>query len=119
MTISAISGASLAAHGVTNVAHLTTLVPVLTFTKTGYMTPVYTIRGVGFQDNTLSNASSVAVYVDEVPLPFSIETMGAGLDLARVEVLKGRRGPSTEESDPGAINYIAARPTDYSKPAWT
>jgi outer membrane receptor protein involved in Fe transport len=114
MTISAISGDSLAAHGVTDPSQLGTLVPGLTFTKTGYMTPVYTIRGVGFQDNTLSAAGSVAVYVDEVPLPFSIETTGVGLDLARVEVLKGPQGTLYgENSTGGAINYIAARPTDH------
>jgi outer membrane receptor protein involved in Fe transport len=114
MSISAISGDSLAAHGVTDTSQLGTLVPGLTFTKTGYMTPVYTIRGVGFQDNTLSAAGSVAVYVDEVPLPFSIETKGVGLDLARVEVLKGPQGTLYgENSTGGAINYIAARPTDH------
>jgi iron complex outermembrane recepter protein len=114
MTISAISGDELISRGITDTSQLSTVVPGFTYTQTGYLTPVYTIRGVGFQDNTLTAPPSVAVYVDEVPLPFSIETQGAALDLERVEVLKGPQGTLFGESSTGgAINYIAAKPTNH------
>jgi iron complex outermembrane recepter protein len=114
MTISAVTGDALIAHGVTDTSQLSAVVPGFTYTQTGYLTPVYTIRGVGFQDNTLSAPPSVSVYVDEVPLPFSIETQGAALDLERVEVLKGPQGTLFGESSTGgAVNYIAAKPTNH------
>ena len=55
----------------------------------------------------------ISVYVDEVPLPFSVLARGATLDLERVEVLKGPQGTLFGQNAPGgAINYIAAKPTD-------
>jgi iron complex outermembrane receptor protein len=114
MTISAVSGDALVERGIFDTSQLSGVVPGFSFTETGYGTPVYTIRGVGFQDNTLSAPPSVSVYVDEVPLPFSIETQGAALDLERVEVLKGPQGTLFgENSTGGAINYIAAKPTSH------
>jgi len=55
----------------------------------------------------------VSVYVDEIPLPFSIMTKGAILDVQRVEVLKGPQGTLFgQNSTGGAINYIANKPTE-------
>ncbi|WP_179043324.1 TonB-dependent receptor [Sphingobium lactosutens] len=111
MSISAIGGDELLSRGVSSTADLAKLVPGLTFTQSQVSTPVYTIRGVGFYDSTLSASPAVSVYVDEVPLPFAILTEGAALDLARVEVLKGPQGTLYgQNATGGAINYISAKP---------
>jgi len=60
----------------------------------------------------LAATPTVTVYVDEVPLPFSHMTQFAGLDVERVEVLKGPQGTLYgENADGGAINFIAAKPS--------
>src|SRR5690606_8677598 len=53
------------------------------------------------------------VYVDEVPLAYGAFTKGAAIDRERVEVLKGPQGLLFgQNSTGGAINYIAAKPTE-------
>ena len=114
MSITALSGQALIDRGVTQTADLTKVVPGFNFTETAYATPVYTIRGIGFQESSLAASPAVSVYVDEVPLPFPEETEAAALDLERVEVLKGPQGTLYgEDSTGGAVNYIAAKPTSH------
>jgi outer membrane receptor protein involved in Fe transport len=114
MSITTMRGDDLIDRGVTSTADLANIVPGLTYQPSPFNTPVYTLRGVGFYDSTLSAAPTVAVYTDEVPLPFSAMTREAGLDLERVEVLKGPQGTLFgENTTGGAINYIAAKPTDH------
>jgi iron complex outermembrane recepter protein len=112
MSINATTGDQLVRQGITSTADLVKIVPGFNFTETSYATPVYTIRGVGFQETTLASSPAVSVYVDEIPIPFPIETTAAGLDLERVEVLKGPQGTLYgENSTGGAVNYVAAKPT--------
>lgn len=112
-TITVASGEALAARGITDVEGLTAVVPGLVYTPSPYNTPVYTLRGVGYYDNALAGSPTVSVYVDEVPIPFPVMTQGASLDVERVEVLKGPQGTLYgQNSTGGAINYIAAKPTD-------
>ncbi len=114
MTISAISGDALRAANIQSVADLTRIVPGLTFAQSGNNTPVYTLRGVGFYETSLAAYPDVTVYMDQVPLPFPAMTTISGLDLARVEVLKGPQGTLFgQNSTGGAINYVAAKPTDH------
>jgi len=113
MSISAATGDDLVKQGITDASQLSKIVPGFTFTQTAYGTPVYTLRGVGYQDNTLSAAPAVSTYLDEVPIPFPAMTVGLAMDLERVEVLKGPQGILYgQNSTGGAINYIAAKPTD-------
>lgn len=112
MSITAESGDALASKGITTVADLVRVVPGFNFTPSSYGAPVYTLRGVGFYDTSLGSSPAVSVYVDEVPLPYSVMTVGATLDLDRVEVLKGPQGTLFgSNSTGGAINYVAAKPT--------
>ncbi|HZZ86794.1 MAG TPA: TonB-dependent receptor plug domain-containing protein, partial [Caulobacteraceae bacterium] len=114
MSIQAASGDRLLQLGITKTEDLTKLVPGFVVTPNYYGTVVYTIRGVGFQDTSLAGSPTVTVYQDQMPLPFSILTAGATMDLQRVEVLKGPQGTIFgENATAGAINYIANKPTDH------
>lgn len=113
LTITAASGDTLMQRGISSTADLAKIVPGLTAQPSPFNTPVYTLRGVGFYESTLSASPTVAVYTDEVPLPFSAMTKAAALDLERVEVLKGPQGTLFgSNTTGGAINYVAAKPTD-------
>ena len=113
MSITAASGEQLAARGVADTSQLTKVVPGFNYNETAQASPVYTIRGIGYQDSSIAASPAVTVYVDEVPIPYSGGTLGAALDLERVEVLKGPQGTLFgSNSTGGAINYIAAKPTE-------
>ncbi|EPR15237.1 TonB-denpendent receptor [Sphingobium indicum IP26] len=112
MSITALGGAELTQRGIANVADLAKVVPGLTFAPSLNNTPVYSLRGIGFNDSGFGSAPAVAVYIDESPLPFPVMTEAAALDLERIEVLKGPQGTLYgQNSTGGAINYIAAKPT--------
>jgi iron complex outermembrane recepter protein len=112
MSISALTGDQLQKVGVTEISQLERIVPGFTYQLSYYGTPVYGIRGVSFFDTSGSASPAVSVYVDQVPLPYSILARGSGLDLERVEVLKGPQGTLFgENSTAGAINFIAGKPT--------
>ena len=87
MSITAVTGDQLVEKGVTNVSDLTRVEPSLQFSQTAYGTPIYTIRGIGYYEESLSASSAVAVYQDEVAYPFPVMTKGVLLDLERVEIL--------------------------------
>jgi iron complex outermembrane recepter protein len=113
LSITAVTGDELASRGVSDPSQLTKLVSGFNFNKTAQESPVYTIRGVGYQDSSIAASPTVTVYVDEVPIPYSGGTLGASLDIERVEVLKGPQGTLFGgNATGGAINYIAAKPSD-------
>ena len=113
MSITAITGDSLLQRGISTTADLDKVVPGFTQAPTQYATPIYSLRGVGLYDTGFASSPAVSVYVDQVPVPFPVMTMGASLDLERVEVLKGPQGILFgQNSTGGAINYVAAKPTD-------
>ena len=113
LAIAALSGETLKDLNIHTVQDLTQVVPGLTYAASLLDTPVYSLRGVGFYETTLAAYPDVSVYVDQVPLPFPVLTGLVGMDLERVEVLKGPQGILFGmNSTGGAINYIAAKPTD-------
>lgn len=113
MSIQAASGDRLQELGIKDAGDLTKLVSGFNFNKSIYGTSVFTIRGVGFQDSTLAAGPTVTVYVDQVPLPFSALTSGVGLDVGRVEVLKGPQGTLFgQNATGGAVNYVPNQPSD-------
>ncbi len=112
MSITAASGDQLAKQRIHDTSELTRLVPSFSYQESNYGPPVFSIRGVGFLDYSVTSGPTVTAYIDQVPLPYSTMTRGATLDLERVEVLKGPQGTLFgQNSTGGAINYIAARPT--------
>jgi iron complex outermembrane receptor protein len=113
MSVQAVTGDKLLQLGIYDTSDLQKIVPGFQATPTYYGTYVFTIRGIGFQDTSLAGSPTVSVYVDEFPLPFSVLTYGASLDLDRVEVLKGPQGTLFGmNATGGAINYIARKPTE-------
>lgn len=113
MSIFASSGDQLRSLGVMGPADLAKIVSGFTFNYSAYGAPVFTIRGVGFQDTALAASPTVSVYVDEITRPFSIEAVDTSLDIARVEVLKGPQGTLYgQNATGGAINYVTNKPTD-------
>ena len=92
MAITAVSGDQLERQGIKDVGDLTKLEPSFNVSQAQYGTPVYTIRGVGYNEQALAASPAVSVYVDEFPYAYPALTKGATLDLARVEVLKGPQG---------------------------
>lgn len=113
LSITALTGDALAQRGITSVADLERVVPGLTFTQSPFNQPIYTLRGIGYSESSLAAAPAVSVYVDEIPLAFSSMTEGVLLDVQRVEVLKGPQGTLYgQNSTGGAINFVAAKPTD-------
>lgn len=113
LTVTAISGEALAERRITSVQDIAAAVPGLKFADSGAGTPIFTLRGVGFNEESLGVYPSVSVYTDEVPLPFPVLTLRAAFDLDRVEALKGPQGTLFgQNATGGAINYIAAKPTD-------
>jgi iron complex outermembrane receptor protein len=116
MSINTLSGQDLVQRGIQDPTQLSSVVPGFESNTNVLGTPVYTIRGIGFQDQTLAASPTVTVYEDEVPIPFSAETLGVALDLERLEVLKGPQGTLYgENATGGALNFIAAKPTPTLK----
>jgi outer membrane receptor protein involved in Fe transport len=112
MAITALTGAQLKAQGVESVSDLAKIDPSFVFTQAQRGAPVYSIRGVGYNDFSLAASPTVSVYTDEAPYAYPIMTKGAPFDLDRVEVLKGPQGTVFgQNATGGAINYIAAKPT--------
>lgn len=113
MSITAATGDQLVARGIKEVGDLVKITPGLTVATTYASTPVYTIRGIGFYENSMTVSPTVSVYTDQVPLPYSIMTEGASLDVQRVEILKGPQGTLFgQNSTGGAINFIPNKPTN-------
>lgn len=112
MAITAATGDQLKIAGIDNVAALTRLDPSFVVTNSNYGAPIYSIRGVNYNNYSLAASPVVSVYSDEVPYPYPAMTKGATYDLERVEVLKGPQGTLYgQSSTAGAINYISAKPT--------
>ncbi len=113
LSITAQNAEELTKVGVHDVSDLEKVVPGFAFTQSVYGAPIYTIRGIGFYGEAVGISPTVSVYVDQVPIPFTRAAEGVSLDLERVEVLKGPQGTLFgQNSTGGAINYIAAKPTD-------
>ena len=114
ITVNAFTADQLQSFGVTRPDDLEALVPGLTVThQQPAGAPVYTIRGVGFNDFTTSASSTVGVYNDTSNIPYPVMTRGILFDIARVEVLKGPQGDLYgRNTTAGTINFISNRPTD-------
>lgn len=113
LTITAIGGEELRERGISSLEDVASVVPGLAYSTSTANTPIFTLRGVGFQESSLGVYPAVSVYLDQTPLPFPVLAAHSAFDLERIEVLKGPQGTLFgQNSTGGAINYIAAKPTD-------
>lgn len=113
IAVTAMTGSQLKDMGIADARDLDTAVPGLTVSDGGYGTPVYTLRGVGFNDSSYLATPTTAVYLDEVNLPYSIMSKGPIIDVQQVEILKGPQGTLFGRSTTGGlINFIPRSPTE-------
>ena len=74
--------------------------------------PIYTIRGVGFQNYYTGASSTVGLYFDGVNIPYTVMSRGALFDVERVEVLRGPQGDLYgRNTTAGQINFVSKKPT--------
>ena len=114
IAITAFTGEHLKESGFKTAEDMALLTPGLTVNETAATgVPIYTIRGVGFQDPYASSSSTVGLYFDQVALPFTVMTRGLMFDVNRVEVLKGPQGDLYgRNTTAGQINFISNTPSD-------
>ncbi|WP_324742361.1 TonB-dependent receptor [Tsuneonella sp. CC-YZS046] len=112
-TLSVLSGDALEKQRIQGGEDLAIAVPSLTFARSDYNVPVFSLRGIGFNSSALGAYPAVSFYLDEAPLAFPITASNQTFDLQRIEVLKGPQGTLFgQNSTGGAINLIANKPTD-------
>lgn len=112
MSVVALSASQLAERQLTNFHALAGAVAGLNYAPTSTGTPIFTLRGVGFNNNSLGSYPDVSLYLNEAPLPFPVLASHVMFDLQQVEVMEGPQGTLFgENATGGAINFIAAQPT--------
>jgi len=113
LSVTVASGDDLARRGISSPDQLDHVVPGFSYQSTLLGNPVYTLRGIGYQDFSIGGNPAVGVLLDGVPLPYSAMARGVSLDLDRVEVLAGPQDSGYGQGAIGGIvDYIAAAPTD-------
>ncbi|MCK9504325.1 MAG: TonB-dependent receptor [Porticoccaceae bacterium] len=113
MAITAQTGDQLVERGVTAVQDLVKIEPSLQASKSKNGTPVFSMRGVGYFEQSLAATPTVSLYQDQVPFTLPVMAQGVFLDVERVEILKGPQGTLFgQNATGGAVNFIAAQPTD-------
>lgn len=113
ITINAFTGDQLKDFGVLTAEDIAMMTPGLTVNETAATgVPLYSIRGVGFQDYSTAASSTVGIYFDEIAMPYTVMTRGLVFDTERVEVLKGPQGDLYgRNTTAGQINFISNKPT--------
>lgn len=111
-TLNVLTGDQLEKQRISDGEDLAIAVPSLTFARTDYNVPVFSLRGIGFNSSALGAYPAVSFYLDEAPLSFPITAANQTFDLERIEVLKGPQGTLFgQNSTGGAINLIARKPS--------
>lgn len=111
ISVTAFSGDQIDALRINDTADVMNFTPGATVTSAGQGIPVYTIRGIGFDDYNSNSSSTVGINIDEVALPYPVMTRVQQYDLERVEVLKGPQGTLYgQNTTGGTVNFITNKP---------
>lgn len=111
MSVTALSGDDLKTLGLTDTRDLAMLVPGLSYSVSPQETPVYTMRGIGFNTYNFTSTSPVGIYYDEFASPYPYAAKGMSFDMDRLEVLKGPQGTLYGRNTTGGlVNYISNQP---------
>lgn len=114
LSISVIGGDALSKQQIHSAVDVVKQVPGLVLTPSPAGTPIYNLRGLGFNTPNLSSASPVGVYVDQVAYVAPYMANGPIFDIGRVEVLKGPQGTLYGRNTTGGlVNYVTNQPTDH------
>lgn len=114
IAINTFTGQQIRELGVMSAEEIAQYTPGVTVNETAATgVPLYTIRGVGFQDYSTAASSTVGIYFDEVAMPYTVMTRGLLFDTNRVEILKGPQGDLYgRNTTAGQINFISNAPTE-------
>ena len=111
-SVVAFDTATLEKRNIVRLDELAKAVPNLTLAPSTHGTPVFTLRGIGFNADSLGVYPAVSLSLDQAPMTFSVLAGHSLYDLERVEVLKGPQGTLFgQNSTGGAINFVANKPT--------
>jgi iron complex outermembrane recepter protein len=113
IALTALSAANLEFRGIQDMNDLAMQVPGLQYgTDTGADQQVY-IRGIGINDASGSVEAPIATYIDGVYQTRTFRAPTLGIDLERIEVLKGPQGTLFgRNATGGAVNIVLQSPTD-------
>ncbi len=112
-SVAAFDNSMLENRNIVRVDELARSVPGLALAPSTHGTPVFTLRGIGFNADSLGVYPAVSLSLDQAPMPFPVLAGHSLYDLQRVEVLKGPQGTLFgQNSTGGAINFVANKPTD-------
>ena len=121
VSVAVVTAAQLQIQEVRQPADLARVVPGFQATTSALTgSPVFILRGVGFDTPNATSTAPVGTYVDEVAYAYPYMSLGANFDLERVEVLKGPQGTLYgRNATGGLIDFITAKPTDTAQGALT
>lgn len=119
ITVSVVGADQLQKQEIRQALDLARVVPGLQIETAGLTgSPVYILRGVGFDTPNATSTAPVGTYVDEVAYAYPYMSLGTNFDLERVEVLKGPQGTLYgRNSTGGLINLVTGKPTSTPKGA--
>lgn len=111
ISITAVTGESLAKAGVTDTRQLTQTVPGVVFSRVNSSFQPY-VRGVGTRNANIGDESNVSLYIDGIYQPV-MSSLGFDLvNVQRIEVLRGPQGTLFgRNSTGGLINIITPDPS--------
>nr|WP_315462918.1 TonB-dependent receptor [uncultured Sphingomonas sp.] len=111
IAVSAFSADNIEKQQIVNPIALQQSLPSITFTKTGFTTSSFTIRGIGDLCVGVTCDQATAIHVNDMPLATTRLFESEFFDLERVEVLRGPQGTLFgRNATSGVVNFITAKP---------
>ena len=111
ISVAAVSGDKIEKAGIENIEDLTSYLPNIHFTQTGFSTQIR-VRGIG-SDNSQGFEQSVGLYIDGIYHGRAQLYRAPLMDLADAELLRGPQGTLLgKNSAAGALIFNTAKPTD-------